>query len=105
MNPYNNGTLNTNHTSNSTSNSTSGKEGKKDLSLVELELDKDEAKNKDKEFGDDHDKNKRNITNSTSASDNFDETFENMDFTVNRTLAKGWPLRKDDGFPYQEQNG
>jgi len=28
-----------------------------------------------------------------------------MTFSVNKTLNKGWPIRRDDGFPYQEQAG
>jgi len=26
--------------------------------------------------------------------------YENMTFAVNETLNKGWPIRRDDGFPY-----
>jgi hypothetical protein len=42
--------------------------------------------------------------NSTESS-TFQDTFDSMTFHVNETLNKGWPLRKDDGFPYQEQTG
>lgn len=52
-------------------------------------------------------KKKTNSTLDKSDEDeiSFDEVLTNMTFAVNKTLSKGWPIRKDDGFPYQEQNG
>jgi hypothetical protein len=49
-------------------------------------------------------KTKGNSTDEEENIINFDEVFDAMNFTVNDTMnmTKGWPVRKDDGFPYQE---
>ena len=113
MNPYNNDTKDSNLT-----NSTASEE-KHDrrlaitnprLSFAELEKPDEKEKKKvekdDKEFDDDHKNDKKlkkkdsNETDSEGPS--FEEMFHNMTFAVNKTLNKGWPIRRDDGFPYQE---
>lgn len=43
--------------------------------------------------------------NSTANFVSFQQIFSNMSFAVNETYNAGWPVRRDDGFPYQERTG
>lgn len=43
--------------------------------------------------------------NSTANFVSFQQVFSNMSFAVNETYNAGWPVRRDDGFPYQERTG
>jgi hypothetical protein len=79
-----------NSTKNAT-NSTSSKSLITEMSLAEKEKTDDKPLDA-----------KKNVTNSSNSTDSFDQILENMTFAVNDTLNKGWPLRRDDGFPYQE---
>jgi hypothetical protein len=120
MQPYNNETTKANTTTNATASATPadkdsidllGKSRKSKLSLAEMDKpdEKKKVEKDEKEFDDEHknkDKRVKKDSNETLSSDPvFDEIFQNMTFAVNKTLNKGWPIRRDDGFPYQEQNG
>jgi hypothetical protein len=102
MKPYNNETdsgLNSTNSTNSTS-SLLLKDTKK-LSFAELES-IGKAEDDKKEYTDSGDKVKRNSTGNFTVDLNYEMQFQNMTFAVNKTLNKGWPIRRDDGFPYQE---
>jgi hypothetical protein len=75
-----------------TNSTTEGKEAKSKLSpkLSFAELEKDDDKPLDAK--------KNATTNSTDVP--YEKMYENMTFAVNETLNKGWPIRRDDGFPY-----
>lgn len=85
----NNSTKKANSTS--SNSTTEGKEAKSNLSpkLSFAELEKVDDKLLDA---------KKNATNSTDVP--YEKMYENMTFAVNETFNKGWPVRRDDGFPY-----
>lgn len=78
MNPYNNETSTKANSTESKSSDAEKKKGdrKSDLSLVEIEKVDDPKQSDKKEFGDDHIKDKKNVTNSTTSEHvPFDDVF------------------------------